>query len=167
METEKEDRDALEGSKSIERERESIPNEKDSSNATKEDKGEQSENWKRVSIEKASRSPRNSSQELKFGMVTIVTPSRFAALSDLEENKEEEEKQIMEDKVGKEFSEENQVEEVEPGEIQTEKSKVVESEAVRQILPRNSKTYHRVLSEGLNKNEIGVGVMTRGSRKNH
>ena len=131
------------------------------------DKGEQLEQWKTVSLEKSSRSPRKSVQELKHGKETIITSSRFAALSNLEENKEEEEKQIMEDKVGKEFSEENQVEEVEPGEIQTEKSKVVESEAVRQILPRNSKTYHRVLSEGLNKNEIGVGVMTRGSRKNH
>lgn len=128
------------------------------------DKGEQLEQWKTVSLEKSSRSPRKSVQELKHGKETIITSSRFAALSNLEENKEEEIKQLTEDNEEKELSGENQEKEIEAGEVQTEKLKVVESE-IRQILPRNSKTYHKVLYEGLNKNE--TGIMTRSSRKNH
>ena len=47
-----------------------------------------------------------------------------------------------------------------------EKSKVVESEGGRQILPRNSKTFHKVLSETvISRSEIGV--TTRGSKKHH
>lgn len=41
--------------------------------------GGKQDGWKTVSMEKAGRSPKT--QELKYGQVTISTPSRYAALS--------------------------------------------------------------------------------------
>lgn len=107
--------------------------------------GKVSDEWKRVLMG----SPRKTPQESGLG----ITPSRFAALSNLEGNIEEE----GIDNEGKES-----IEELHGEKEKTEKNKVVEE--VRQNLPRNSKTYHRVLSEASKKE---IGVTTRGSRKHH
>lgn len=128
---------------------------------TDEEIGEaQNENWKQVVQDKASRSPWKSAKELKFGQVTIITPSRFAALSNLD--KEEGKKQTEEEE-GKELQKEVH-EEIEAEE---NVNYVFEKlEGGRQFLPRNSKTYHRVLSETVHQKKES-GIKTRGSRKQY
>ena len=112
--------------------------------------GKLNESWRQVA-EKTIRSPWKSPKELQFGQVTI-TPSRYAALQNLEDSREEDTSEPSEDVV----EEGNGI----------EKPKVVESEGGRQILPRNSKTFHKVLSETvISRSEIGV--TTRGSKKHH
>ncbi|KAG2332633.1 hypothetical protein Bca52824_003813 [Brassica carinata] len=81
--------------------------------------GKMDESWKQ------------SPKELQFGQVTI-TPSRYAALHNLEDSKEDNTVQEEEP----ELREDQRVEE-----MNTKKSKVVESEGGRQILPRNSKHF--------------------------
>ncbi|WZZ15773.1 hypothetical protein YC2023_108862 [Brassica napus] len=101
--------------------------------------GEKDESWTHAA-EKTSRSPWNSPKELKFGQVKI-TPSRYAALSSLEESREEVKMhETVKEYEGRGGSGGEEV-------VDIEKPKVAGSEGGRQILPRNSKTYHRVLSE--------------------
>lgn len=138
-----------------------IIKEKDFSNVTKGSNEKLNENWRRVSMEKASKSPRQSPKELN-GMVTIVTPSIFAALSNLEEINDVELEPI---EVNKEIRESKKEEMAVSGanQMEVEKPKVV-SECGRQILPRNSKTFHKILSE-TSKGELGA--TTRGSQNHH
>lgn len=96
--------------------------------------------WKTVSQEKASRSLK--SQGLQSSQVTIATPSRFAALSNLGENGEkieQEEGEILED-IGSEYEEDTMVIEVVNGKIT-----VGENKDVRLTLPRHSKTNRKVI----------------------
>ena len=115
------------------------------------------EKWMRVSMEKASRSPKNIQDSSKD---TIITPSRFEALSNFEEKEEEMVQQKGEDK------EQTRREGTEIG-IENDELFPKIGDVGRKILPRNSKTHHRVLSEASNQLKSDLGISTRGSRKNH
>lgn len=113
----------------------------------KSSKGEECTNeWKRVSGEKAGRSPK--SQNLQFGQVQIATPSRFAALSNTEETENEEE-------LEKEMSESEDMRSEEAEDVYQSKmeesieGKQSESRKGRawQNLARLSKTRHKVVQE--------------------
>lgn len=114
--------------------------------------------WKKISGENLGRSPK--SPTMKYGEVTIATPSRFAALSNLDEKGEEiDVEQIDEvEEIGRE-----EVEDI----IQSKAEDSVEANKggrVRQTLPRLSKTNHRVV---IPEPSDHVKDMKRGSRKNH
>lgn len=109
--------------------------------------------WKTVSVEKAGRSPK--SHDLKYGQVTIATPSRFAALRNSDEKGEEiEETQEEVTEVVEEVEAEDaedtcqrKIEESIEG-----KTKEGRRGKARQTLPRQSKTNHRVVQgKGTNK----------------
>ena len=110
--------------------------------------------WKTVSVEKAGRSPK--SHDLKYGQVTIATPSRFAALRNSDEKGEEiEETQEEVTEVVEEVEAEDaedtcqrKIEESIEG-----KTKEGRRGKARQTLPRQSKTNHRVVQgKSTNKN---------------
>jgi len=113
----------------------------------KSSKGEECTNeWKRVSGEKAGRSPK--SQNLQFGQVQIATPSRFAALSNTEEteNEEELEKEMSESEdMTSEEAEDVYQSKMEES-IEGKQSEIRKGRAW-QNLPRLSKTRHKVVQE--------------------
>ena len=108
----------------------------------------QKNEWETVSVEKAGRSPK--SHDLKYGQVTIATPSRFAALRNSDEKGEEiEETQEEETEVAEEAEDtcQRRIEESMEG-----KTKESRRGKARQTLPRQSKTNHRVVQgKGINK----------------
>lgn len=127
--------------------------------------------WKKISGEKMGRS--RIVQRLQYGQVTITTPSRFNALRNTDEKGEELNK---EDKEVLDVEDNEELDEEEREEVQSEKDEdIYQSLAeesiedirkgrARQILPRLSKTNHRVVNpETLNP----AKDMKRGSRKNH
>ena len=103
--------------------------------------------WEKVTEEKASRSPR--SQDLKYGQVQIATPSRFAVLSNSNENEENDTEETEEAEVLRK-------EEADLFQSRMEDSiegKETRRGKARQTLPRQSKTNHRVIHDrGSNKN---------------
>lgn len=103
--------------------------------------------WEKVTEEKASRSPR--SQVLKYGQVQIATPSRFAVLSNSDENEGNDTEEIEEAEVVRK-------DEADLFQSRMEDSlegKETRRGKARQTLPRQSKTNHRVIQErGSNKN---------------
>ncbi|KAF8109181.1 hypothetical protein N665_0101s0011 [Sinapis alba] len=120
-------------------------------NLEKED-GQIVEEW--LTPEKIGRTLGKKNQELQYGAVQIITPSRFSALSipeevekDTKEVKEKEENHIME-LVNKEVEEDEDSGNSEDMESEKE---VLQEELYfqRQSLPRESKTKHRVISEGV------------------
>lgn len=141
-----------------------------------EEKEVNNEPWKKVSPEKASRSPK---PVLQFGQVKIATPSRFAALSISDEetdevNEEQEEKQVEDGETNQKEVVGKKEEEVGKKEIGKEdqmnedgKLKKKEVEGGRQILPRDSKTRHRVLSATSNQTRSDSGNMVRSTQRNH
>lgn len=137
----------------------------------KGNKEEMQELWKKVYGEKTGRSPMKS-QEIQFGQIRIVTPSRFAALSLLEDEKEEEI-----DEINKEVQIEASTEEGEiindPKEVEKKNDQIGEAVNTREIevvggrpiLPRNSKTRHKVLSDTSNQVKSNLGT-AKVPRKN-
>ncbi|KAG2252305.1 hypothetical protein Bca52824_082441 [Brassica carinata] len=115
----------------------------------------QIKDWKTVS-EKAGRSPKH---DLVDTQVVIATPSRFAALSISGENGEELDLEEMEDEEIEEedeLSQETTMEEKLEDTLSGKKKR-----RARQMLPRISKTNHRVLQETSDHTKN----MKRGSRK--
>ncbi|KAL0727335.1 hypothetical protein Bca4012_023428 [Brassica carinata] len=109
--------------------------------------------WEKVYVEKAGRSPK--SHDLKFGQVMIATPSRYAALRNSDEKGEE----IQEDTDEVEEGEVVVVEEIENEDAEDvcqrriEESIEAKKGRIRQTLPRQSKTNHRLFQgRGTNKN---------------
>ena len=114
--------------------------------------------WKTISGEKLGKSPK--SQSLKYGQVTIATPSRFDALRNMDEKGEEIDVERMEE-----------VEEMRNEEVEDIVQSLAEDSVdankkgrARQTLPRLSKTNHRVVNPEPSDH---VKDMRRGSRKNH
>ncbi|KAL0884543.1 hypothetical protein Bca101_008524 [Brassica carinata] len=104
-----------------------------------------------VSNEKIGRSPKT--QNLQYGQVKIITPSRYAALSNMEENGAgelvtEDEKEDMEIEEADDAFQSKAEESIEG------KTKEIRKGRARKNLPRQSKTNHRIVSE-------------RGTSKNH
>lgn len=112
--------------------------------------------WKTISLEKVGRNP--SSQNLKYGQVTIATPSRYAALSNMDENGEDTEEEVGE-------MEERRTEEDEDIYQSLAEESVEENKKgrARQFLPRLSKTNHRVIPEASDNNKD----MRRGGTQKH
>lgn len=135
---------------------------------TKGNEGEDTEKWEKVSPEKVGRTPL---KELQFGQSKIITPLRFTALSiPEEENEVENEKQVEEqEEISEVTEEEAKVEEVKGSKRNGEegRSRVIVIEGSRHILPRNSKTKQKVLSSASNHTKDELGIMIRGSQKNH
>lgn len=138
-------------------------NKKEDEKESKEDmEGDQRKEWETVSEVRRSPKPR----ELQFGQVTIVTPSRYAALR----NSDEKGTEIVVEEVEEE-EEEGEVRNEEADDIiqsiaeesVEEKSKENKKGRSRQILPRLSKTNHKVVLEATDQNKD----MKRGSRKNN
>lgn len=128
--------------------------------------------WKTISGEKMGRS--KIVQCLQYGQVTIATPSRFNALRNTDEKGEEldkEEQEELDEEDKEEFDNETR------GETQSEKEEDIyqslaeesveetKKSRARQILPRLSKTNHRVVIPETTLNP--AKDMKRGSRKNH
>ena len=106
--------------------------------------------WETVSVEKAGRSPK--SHDLKYGQVIIATPSRFAVLNDSRDDGEDldqEENEEDFDDVSQEITAEEKLED-----------KLSGKKRGRAVLPRVSKTNHRVIPEASDH-----VTMKRGSRK--
>lgn len=124
--------------------------------------GSQMKEWETVTSE-VRRSPKP--RELQFGQVTIATPSRYAALR----NSDEKGTEIIIEEIEEE--EEGEVENEEADDIIQSiaeenvegKSKENKKGRSRQILPRLSKTNHKVVLEVTDQNKD----MKRGSRKNN
>lgn len=114
--------------------------------------------WKTVSGEKTGRSP--SSQKLQFGQVTIATPSRFAALRNTDEKGDEIEKELMEEQ--EEFDNE-EADDINQSKAE-ESVEINKNGRARQLLPRLSKTNHRVVNPETTNH---IKDMKRGLRKNH
>lgn len=113
--------------------------------------------WKTVTVEKVGRSP--TTQSLKYGQVTIVTPSRFAALRNTYEKGEaldDEQLEEVED-MGKEEADDIFQSMVEESVEESKRGRA------RQMLPRQSKTNHRVVPEVSEQHKESK----RGSRKNY
>lgn len=113
--------------------------------------------WKTVMVEKVGRSP--TSQSLKYGQVTIATPSRFAALRNTYEKGEaldDEQLEEVED-MGKEEADDIFQSMVEESVEESKRGRT------RQMLPRQSKTNHRVVPEVSEQHKESK----RGSRKNY
>ena len=111
-------------------------------NGKEKEEGEIHE-WQRVSQVKASRTPM--SHDLKYGQVMIATPSRYAALSNSGENGENiehEEIEGLEEEDGEVVEEGTIKKMIEDAIKKVEESKGSNS---RQMLPRMSKTNHKVL----------------------
>lgn len=106
--------------------------------------------WEKVSSGKGGRSP--STQDLKYGQVTIATPSRYAILSDSDEKGNK----IVSEEMEKEIDEELEIEEDQYQKMEESlemKMKVNTRGRTRQTLPSQSKTNHRVVQErGSNNN---------------
>lgn len=127
-------------------------------NVTEEDEEVNAQQWKKVSPEKASRSPLK--QELQFGHVRIATPSRFVALSVLDEENEEGNHKQMEE--GEIHQEESGSKKQDDGKL-----KRIEMEGGRQMLPRESKTRYKILSAASNHTKNDLGNMERSTQRNH
>lgn len=115
----------------------------------------------KVAREKVGRSP--ISQSLKYGQVTIATPSRFAALRNTDEKLEEIEEEQIEELEEMDKEEEVEVEDIYQSRVE-ENVEVNKKGRGRQILPRQSKTNHKVV---IPKTSDHVKDMRRGTRKNH
>lgn len=123
---------------------------------------------------KTGRSSEKKNQTLKYGEVRIATPSRFSALSTLDDEEEKGNKVVeLEDEEMGKLSEKDVVEEgiEEIREVaEEEKSQQEETLTQRQVLPRESKARHKVLSDGA-QNAKATGpsnVSRKGTRKqNH
>lgn len=134
-----------------------------------EDSSEEGEikTWEKVSQEKASRTPK--SQNLKYGQVTIATPSRYAALTTADDNEEDIEQEevevaeINDTEMVKDISLNMMIEEA------FKKSAGNKGGNTRVILPRQSKTNHRVVppETSLQAKDTNLGALKKGSRKNH
>ena len=110
--------------------------------------------WKTVSTDKMERSPKT--QSLNQDQVNIVTPSRFDALRNTDEKGEE---------VDTESAEEDMEEEEDIYQSRVEENiESTKNERARQMLPRVSKTNHRVVMPGTSNH---IKDMKRGTRKNH
>lgn len=110
--------------------------------------------WKTVSTDKMERSPKT--QSLNQDQVNIVTPSRFDALRNTDEKGEE---------VDTESVEEDMEEEEDIYQSRVEENiESTKKERARQMLPRVSKTNHRVVMPGTSNH---IKDMKRGTRKNH
>lgn len=110
---------------------------------------------------------------LRYGEVRIATPSRFSALSILEEKEKEleEEKEETKKMQGVEEVGVNENEEVElyTEDKEDDREQQEENFIPRQSLPRGSKARHRVLSEGAQIAKAGgpSNLNKKGTRKNH
>ena len=96
-----------------------------------------------------------------YGQVTIATPSRFAALRNTNEKGEEIDEEQTEEM--EEMDKEEEVEDI----YQSRAEESVEANKKgrgRQILPRQSKTNHKVV---ISETSDHIKDMRRGSRKNH
>lgn len=121
---------------------------------------EQQNAWKTVSVEKTGRSPK---QILKYGQVTIATPSRFAALSNSGENGEEIDPEVIKEIEDEEEEVDELAQTVTAEEVLEDALRDKKRGRARQILPRTSKTNHRVVSEASDH----IKDMKRGARKLH
>lgn len=120
-----------------------------------ETKEEEINEWKKITGEGRSSTP----HYLQYGQVTIATPSRYAALRNTNEKGDELEKESLED------VEETRSEEVDDiyQSIVEESIEENKKRRARQVLPRQSKTNHRVV----NPDTLNPAKDKRGSRKNH
>lgn len=100
--------------------------------------------WRTVAMEKAGRSPK--SPNLKYCQVTIATPSRFAVLSNSEENEAEIEKEESEELEEIEMEVESAEDLCQRKLEESMEEKTMESKRGRVRLPRQSKTNHRIIS---------------------
>lgn len=114
------------------------------------EEGQVNEEW--VTPGKNGRSSGKQSKNLQYGEVHIATPSRYSALSVLEEEEKEQVEEVSEEN-GKKVVEDDETLEGDEVEVsmedQDEKSETQEEVYIpRQSLPRGSKDRHMVLSEG-------------------
>lgn len=95
--------------------------------------------------------------------MTIATPSRFAALRNTDEKLEEIEEEQIEELEEMDKEEEVEVEDIYQSRAE-ENVEVNKKAKGRQILPRQSKTNHKVV---IPETSDHVKDMRRGTRKNH
>lgn len=133
------------------------------SNQEKEiEEGQVVEEW--LTPGKTGRSSIKQNQTLKYGEVKIITPSRYSALSiPDEENMDIEVEELKKNQEVEVTNEEAEVE-VEQDTSQDERDKENEHYQ-RQILPRESKTRHKILSEDVHVAKPS-NMNKKGSRKN-
>ena len=128
------------------------------------EEGQILEGWKDVTPEKASRSSKMKNQSLKFGQVQIATPSRFDALSNSKEEDEireqEKDKEMVDDETDREIEEDSS----EDGKSEMEE---IEGRLGREILPRQSKLKHKMLTVASNHARGKDLGKKRGARKQH
>lgn len=117
--------------------------------------------WKRVSTEKIGRSP--SPQNLKYGQVTIPTPSRYAALSNMDPEENGEEGEEIDKEEVEEIEDMRNEEEDDIYQSLADESVEVNKKGRTPVLPRISKTNQRVIPEASEH----IKDMRRGSKKNH
>ncbi|RIA04671.1 hypothetical protein BRARA_K01070 [Brassica rapa] len=147
---------AIQGKGGVDEEQESgVGNEEEKDEV---EEGQIVEGWKEVTPEKSSRSAKS----LQYKPLQIDTTSRFAVLSN---SKEDEEENVQ----GKDESFEKSDKEIEEDSSEEDKSEMeeVEERQEREILPRQSKLKHKVLTVASNHAKGKDPGKKRGYRKQH